>query len=422
MPINFKRLFFWICCFACTLLSLRCVESLSESSTSSTTPTITIYSPVTGDTVYLGKNTINYAATDGSGGEGLSYYEVYLNGSYVKKVTQNTDGTNPKITLDIPSSLLHTKIKYYLQVYNSSGKYKISKIQENIYVMDSLPHAPTNLVVSKIDDNTAKLFWNADSCTNETGFELWRKDLGSNVNITYRKIATFKQDYVTTEDYGLSPFVTYYYIIRAYNESGYSAFSNEVNTSESTGGPWNLSAEAIGASSVRLQWSDFITNESGFLIERTNPSTSNYEVLTVVNANITEYYDNSVSANTGYSYRIAYFFQQSHSSYSNAVSVTTYSKDYTSPTNLSGIYYPGQGVQLSWTDNNKNVQQGTIIERKGGTDGDAFVEIGTVGTSLSTFLDGSIESGIRYIYRVRQKLSTNTYTPYSNTFIVDIPN
>jgi hypothetical protein len=405
--------------FSASIL-LSCVESLSESTTSSSTPSITINSPVTGDTVYLGKNTINYSAADGSGGSGLSYYEVYLNGTYLKKVTQNSDGTNPKITLDIPGSLLHTKIKYYLMVYNSSGKNKISKVQENIYVMDSLPHVPTNLVVNKINDNTAKLYWNADSCTNETGFELWRRDLGSNVDIAYRKIATFKQDYVTTEDYGLSPFVTYYYVVRAFNESGYSAFSNEVNTSEATGGPWNLKAEAIGASSVRLQWADFITNEQGFIIERTNPSTSVYETLTVVDANVTEYYDNTVKANTGYSYRIAYFYQQSHSPYSNAVSVTTFSKDYPAPTNLSGIYYPGQGVQLSWTDNNKNVQLGTIIERKGGTDD--FIEIGTVSASLSSFLDNSIEPGTRYIYRVRQKLSTNTFTPYSNTFIVDIPN
>lgn len=419
-PRNIRKYFLWLSCLACSLLLIQCVESLSDSQTSAT-PSIEIYSPITGDTVKVGKNTVNYAASDGSGGTGLSYYEIFLNGVYVKKVTQNTDGTNPTITLDIDSTLLHSTIKYYIIVYNSSGKLKVSKVQENIYVKDKVPNTPTNLIVSKVNDNTALLHWD-DNSANETGFELWRKDFGSNISINFRKIGTYPANTITTRDIGLSPFVNYYYTTRAVNESGYSDFSNEASTTGLSGGPWNFRLEAIGSSSVRLRWTDFVTNEDGFLIERTNPNTSSYEVLALTDANVTEYYDNTVKANTGYSYRIAYFVKQSNSPFSSEVSITTYYKDFPAPSNLTGIFYSGQGVQLSWTDNNKNLHQGTIVERKGGSGTNDFIEISTVGSAQTSFLDSTVEPGIRYIYRVRQLLDTNTYTPYSNTFIVDIPN
>ncbi len=417
---NIKQYGYWLFSLVLAITSIRCVESLSDTSTS-TTPSITIYSPVTGDTVKVGSNNINYAATDGSGGTGLSYYEIFINDTYVKKVSQNTDGTNPVLTLNIDSTLLHSTISYYVIVYNKSGKLKVSKKQENIYVKDKLPNAPSNLILSKVDENTALLHWD-DNSANEAGFELWRKDLGSGVNIDYRKMSTFPANTITTRDIGLSPFVNYYYKIRAFNESGYSDFSPEASTTGLSGGAWNLKAEAIGASAVHLTWTDFVTNEDGFLIERTNPNTSTYEVLTITDANTTEYYDNSVQANTGYSYRIAYFVKQSNSAFSNSVSVTTYYKDFPAPSNLAGIYYPGQGVQLSWTDNNKNIQQGTIIERKGGNGSTDFVVLTTVGASLTTYLDATVEPGVRYIYRVRQLLDKNTYTPYSSTLIIDIPN
>ena len=123
---NIKKFGIRLMLLALIISSVKCVESLSDS-TSSTTPSITIYSPVTGDTVKVGSNNVNYAASDGSGGTGLAYYEIFINDTYVKKVTQNTDGTNPLITLDIDSTLLHSMISYYIIVYNKSGKLKVSK-------------------------------------------------------------------------------------------------------------------------------------------------------------------------------------------------------------------------------------------------------------------------------------------------------
>ena len=420
MKIIFRKIFVGFLLFLVTAsLSISCVESLTDTQ-SSTTPSIDIYTPKSGDTVKVGKTYINYKAVDGSAGQGLAYYDLFVNSGFVKRTSQNTDGTNPNLFLQVDSTLVGTKISYYVVVYNKQGKLKISKTQDNIFVKDKEPKAPGNLILSRLNDSEVLLHWD-DSSYNEKGFELWRKDLGGNVNIDYRKIATLPANTITTRDQGLSPFVNYFYKIRAFNATGASSFSNEASTSQLPGGPWNLTAEAIGASSVHLRWIDFVTNEDGFLIQRTNSYTNNYQTIALTDANVTEYYDNSVQANTGYKYRVAYFVKQSNSSFSNEASVTTYYKDFPAPSNLTAVFYTGQGVYLEWVDNNKNIQQGTVIERKESLGGNSFIEVGTAAPDQTKFIDSTIQPGTLYIYRVRQILDKNTYTPYSNSVTISVP-
>ncbi|MEW6702199.1 MAG: hypothetical protein AB1298_05725, partial [Bacteroidota bacterium] len=100
--------------------SFGCVESLTDTATS-TTPSIEIFSPKNNDTVKVGKNVINYKAADGSGGQGLTFYELYINKAFVKRIEQNTDGTNPVIYLEVDSLLIYSRINYSLKVYNKAG-------------------------------------------------------------------------------------------------------------------------------------------------------------------------------------------------------------------------------------------------------------------------------------------------------------
>jgi len=400
----------YIFTFIVIIILISCVEPLTDS-TQSAAPTIEIIKPVTGDSVMIGKNEVEYKAVDGTGGQGLSFYEVYINDKFTKKYVQNDDGTNPKIYLEIDSTLLGSTIKYFIKVYNKAGKAKESKVQENIYVKDKPPAAPSNLIIKKTSDYSVTLLWN-DNSNNEKGFEIWRKDGGGG---TYRKIKNLPANTISTIDDGISPFVDYFYKVRAYNDSGPSEFSNEVGTSSLPGGQWNLQAEAIGASLIILKWNDFAVNELGFKIERTNPYTNNWEVIDIAAPNQTEYEDSNVQPSTAYKYRVAYFTSNSVSGYSNEVSISTFYTDVDGPTNLSGYY--SSGVVLQWTNNET---KGTIIERKTGTDG-KFTEISTVNSDVTTFNDVNVQSGKTYYYRVRQKLASRIYTPYSNTFSITIP-
>ena len=284
--------------------SYSCVESLSDTTTSTANPTIGITYPKTNDTIIVGKNPIYYTASDGSGGQGLSHFELFINGVYVQKASVNTDGTNPAIYITVDSTMIGKTIKYYLIVYNKQGKLKISSVQENIYIKDKPPTAPTNLFASFTTASNVTLIWN-DNSANEKGFELWRKDIGTAGVIDYRRIKTLTENTISTTDIGLSSFSAYYYKIRSFNSSGYSAFSDEVSPASSTGGPWNLRAEGIGDNLIRLTWTDFVPNENGFILEKMDTYTSSFKQLKVLAANTVTYDDvENIIAGATYTYRI----------------------------------------------------------------------------------------------------------------------
>lgn len=405
-----------VCFLSLSIFMWSCVENITNNQ--SLTPSIELYFPVSGDTIHVGKNTIKYAATDAVGSSGLDHFEIFINNTSSGVIAVNSDGSNPELNLTVDSTLLFTKINYYVVVYNKSGKYKKSNTQENIYVIENVPKTPGNLILTRVDDYTVNLLWE-DSANNETSYEVWRKD-GTNGN--YRKVLTLPANTISTDDYGLSPFVDYFYKVRAKNNAGYSGFSNEVSTSSVPGGPWNLTSEAIGASKVVLHWNDFAVNELGFIIERTNPFTGNFEKLSP-NAprNSTEYTDNTVTASTGYKYRVAYYTSTTVSGYSNETSISTYYTDVQEPTNLTAVFKAApDSIILKWIDNTI-LERGTIIERKISSGGN-YQQIGTTQPDVSKFADTTISRNTTYYYRVRQILGNRIFTDYSNTVQLTTPN
>lgn len=67
--------------------------------------------------------------------------------------------------------------------------------------------------------------------------------------------------------------------------------------------PTGLTAVVENGNSVRLNWTDNATNEQNYLIER-KVSGGEWALLTVVGASVVTYLDTTVSADTGYYYRV----------------------------------------------------------------------------------------------------------------------
>ncbi|MCX7875337.1 MAG: fibronectin type III domain-containing protein [Melioribacteraceae bacterium] len=401
-------------------ISQSCVESLSETQTSST-PSIEITFPKSNDTIMVGKNVVFYTASDGAGGTGLSHFELFINGVYVQKFALTNDGNNPTIYITVDSTMIGKTISYYLIVYNKSGKLKVSKVQQNIYIKDRPPKAPSDLAGTFTNSTTVTLLWK-DNSYNEKGFELWRKDISNNGTIDYRRIKTLNENTISTTDIGLSSFTAYYYKVRAFNSSGYSEFSNEVSPMTPGGGPWNLKAEGIGMNTIRLTWTDFVPNELGFIIERLDAFTAQFKQLTIVSPNTTEYLDTQqISAGVTYTYRIAYFTSTARSPYSNEVSAATTTLNVPAP-NLNYTLTSPNSIRLTWTyDNTLSQSFETEVEKRIISSGSTFTRIATKAAGVTEHFDNNLSAGT-YEYRVRQIISsnTNTYTPYSRTIVVTI--
>jgi hypothetical protein len=417
--MKIKNLFFII---ILTVVIVSCVESISDT-TSTSAPTITITGPVTNDSVNVGSTTITYTATEGSGGTGLSYYELYINDTFVKKYTQNTDGTNPAIYLVVDSTYIDKTLTYYLKVYSKSGKSGVSKTQTNIYVLTAAPKAPTNLNIGSYNSTSVSLLW-TDNSTNATGYELWRTDnTGAYTSVYKTLLGTKVNSYI---DLNISSISNYSYKVRAFNEGGKSAFSNEVSTSNILGSSWNLQAQSWGSNIVHLTWVDFVTNESGFEIQRLDPGATDYVSLTpLAGPNTTSYDDNGRTEGATYSYRVRYFVAPSTlSGFSNVATITTLGWAINSPS-ISGSGTDTAGVYITWTDASNYQAIGTIIERS--SNGTSYIQVGSVSIIKGNWYISKDSptgvSGNTYFYRVRQIISQSNsqYTASSNVISIKWP-
>ena len=127
------------------------------------------------------------------------------------------------------------------------------------------PAAPTGLSASNGGLGVVNLNW-TDNATNETGFQVERRNdtLGggfSQIGSTGTNASSFTDSAAPT---GSS--VTYR--VRASNSAGNSAYSN--NSAVATGGPTppsSLLVTALSSGTLRLQWTDETTDETGFEVQ-----------------------------------------------------------------------------------------------------------------------------------------------------------
>ncbi len=130
------------------------------------------------------------------------------------------------------------------KAYSNSGLsaatayyYRVRAIDSTVYssysneanattLTPSPPAAPSALSATAGSDTVINLSW-VDNSTNETGFEIERK---TGPNGTYAQIATVGSNGATYSNSGLSASATYCYRVRAVNQGGNSAYSNEANS------------------------------------------------------------------------------------------------------------------------------------------------------------------------------------------------
>lgn len=170
---------------------------------------------------------------------------------------------------------------------------------------DYIPKTPTNLASTSITGNSVAIKW-TDNSFIEDWYEVERTGPTTSQNKTIKVSAN-----VTTYlDYGLSSNTNYTYKVRAYNSiGGYSAYSGSLAVktlapAAPLNPPSKLASIGYTDKSITIEWSDNSTNESGFIVTRTLANVPDSTVDIMVEANTTNFTDDSLSSNTTYIYTV----------------------------------------------------------------------------------------------------------------------
>jgi hypothetical protein len=202
--------------------------------------------------------------------------------------------------------------------------------------------------------------------------------------------------------------ISYRYRVIAYNAAG-EAVSNVVTAAPSIliAAPTNLTATLqFNPTRTLLSWTDNATNETGFVIERSDNGGSFTQIAARgprAGTGTTTLTTNSLVPGHTYTYRVAAYQGATLSAWSNTASVTVAAPP-AAPSNLTGSAVRIIGnffqdrVTLNWTDNANN-ETGFQIQRSTSPN---FTNATTynVGANVTTFSQ-NVSRTFDYYYRVR---------------------
>src|SRR5207249_10546019 len=141
--------------------------------------------------------------------------------------------------------------------------------------------------------------------------------------------------------------------------------------------------QALSSSQVLLNWTDNSATETGFRIERSPVTNTNYTEIATVGANVISFTDSGLSEASTYWYRVRAYNTYTTSDYSNERQVTTLHDIPAAPSGLQITSLLSNQVNLSWTDNSGN-ESGFKIQRKQGATG-TYADIGTTVANITSY-------------------------------------
>lgn len=201
--------------------------------------------------------------------------------------------------------------------YGDIGQYTISG---TVVTATQIPDAPASPQATAVSSHQVDVSW-AD-VAGETSYRIERSLSGTS---DWIQAGTVPADVLVFHDGGLSAGTEYYYRVSAVNASGASAPSAVVSTTTpaaSLAAPTDLRATEITKNSVKIQWNDNSTGESGFKIERSTDGRTWKQIDTVA-SNATTYTSSGLKRKTTYYFRVSAYNVTANSDYSNVLSVKT---------------------------------------------------------------------------------------------------
>jgi len=164
--------------------------------------------------------------------------------------------------------------------------------------------------------------------------------------------------------------------------------------------PINLTTTS-GDRTVSLSWTGSV-GATSYNVKRSTSSSGPFAVL--ANVATTAFTDTSVVDCTIYTYVVSAVNSAGESPNSSSTagdpqSVPTAPGNLTAKQNTQANLFDGSAIVLAWRNNATTCSESVIIERS--TDGVNFQDAFAVGSNQDTVVDGFLNSGTRYFYRVR---------------------
>ncbi len=261
------------------------------------------------------------------------------------------------------------------------------------------PNAPSSLAASAVGSAQINLTW-ADNSNNEDNFIVSSSTVSGG---PYTDIATLAASTTSYSNTGLNGGTIYYYVVRAVNAGGSSAFSNQASATTSLNPPTTpsgLSATAVSSTQINLAWTDNSNNETSFEVARGTTSGGPYTDIATLGANVTSYSDTGLAPVTTYYYVVRSSNSGGTSANSAQASATTQQIPApTAPSGLSASTVSQSQINLSWSDNSST--EANFVVGRSTTSGGPYTDIATMSANSTSYSSTGLSADTTYYYVVR---------------------
>ncbi|MES2797183.1 MAG: fibronectin type III domain-containing protein [Bacteroidota bacterium] len=207
---------------------------------------------------------------------------------------------------------------YYLRIKAIDTERQISSKYTKVFTIKTLPNSPQNLNTSTLSEKEIILKWK-DNSVDEIAFVLMQSTDGEQYGVA-TEIEKNAESFAIKN---LIEATKYFFKIAAKNElGGLSAFSN-VQAYTKPAAPSNLKVTSVTTSSINLVWVDNSKGETGYQVFIQKNSDQNFEKVTTLPANSTEWIVNELLANNNYRFKILAISENGDSEFSDQIEVKT---------------------------------------------------------------------------------------------------